>query len=68
VKEYGEPYSLEKVLELWEVDKLTIEQALGQVLLLVRKLDRRVQELENRLDALGARTALEGGDNADSVN
>jgi hypothetical protein len=54
VKEYGEPYELEKVLKLWEVERLTTEQAIGQILLLVCKLDRRVRELEKCLDAHGA--------------
>jgi hypothetical protein len=68
VKEYGEPYELEKVLKLWEVERLTTEQAIGQILLLVHKLDRRVQELENCLDAQGARPASEGGDSTNSTN
>jgi hypothetical protein len=68
VKEYGEPYELQKVLELWEVERLTIEQAIGQILLLVRKLDRRVRELEERLDAQGARLASEGGESVNAVS
>jgi hypothetical protein len=52
---------MEKVLELWEVGKLTTEQAIGQILLLVRQLDERVEKLEERVDAQGARPALEGG-------
>jgi hypothetical protein len=51
VKKYGETYGLEKVLELWEVERLTTEQAIGQILLLVRQLDERVQRLEACVDA-----------------
>ena len=29
MKEYGETYGLERVLELWEVGKLTTEQAIN---------------------------------------
>ena len=58
--EYGKTYGLDGVLRLWEVGKLTTEQAIGQILLLVRQLDERVQELENRADDQRARQTLEG--------
>ncbi len=60
MNEYGETYGLDGVLRLWEVNKLTTEQAIGQMLLLIRQLDERVQELENRSDAQRARQTLEG--------
>ena len=44
MNEYGETYGLDGVLRLWEVGKLTTEQAIGQMLLLIRQLDERVQE------------------------
>jgi hypothetical protein len=53
VKKYGETYGLEKVLHLWEVERLTAEQAIGQILLLVRQLDERVQKLEACLREIG---------------
>jgi len=61
MSEYGKTYGLDGVLRLWEVGKLTTEQAIGQILLLIRQLDERVQELETLVDALRARQALEGG-------
>ena len=61
MSEYGETYGLDGVLRLWEVGKLTTEQAIGQMLLLIRQLDERVQELENRSDARRARQAPKGG-------
>jgi len=50
MSKYGETYGLEKVLELWDVGKLTDEQAIGQILLLVRQLDQRLQEVERELE------------------
>jgi hypothetical protein len=61
VKKYGETYGLETVLELWEVDRLTTEQAIGQILLLVRQLDERVKKLEERVDAQDAHLAGKEG-------
>ncbi len=46
-------YGLEEVIRKWEVDKLTVEQAIGQILLLIRERDERLQELEGRVSALG---------------
>jgi len=42
-------YSLEELIRLWRQEKLTPEQAIGQILLLLRELQRRLQELEQRL-------------------
>jgi hypothetical protein len=58
--EYGKTYGLDGVLHLWEVGRLTTEQAIGQILLLVRQLDERLEKLENRADDQRARQALEG--------
>ncbi len=42
-------YPLETVIERWKADKLTVEQAIGQILLLIQERDERLQELEGRL-------------------
>ena len=44
-------YGLEEVIHKWEVGKLTVEQAIGQILLLIRERDERLQELERRVSA-----------------
>ncbi len=41
-------YKLEKVIHLWDVGKLTQEQAIGQILLLLKELHERLGELERR--------------------
>jgi hypothetical protein len=50
-------YELDEVIRLWDVGKLTTEQAIGQILLLIQKRDERLRELERRVAAL--RRALE---------
>ncbi len=45
-------YPLETVIERWKADKLTVEQAIGQILLLIQERDERLQELEGRLYAV----------------
>lgn len=52
-------YELDEVIRLWRVGKLTTEQAIGQILLLIKERDERLQELEGRVAAL--RQALNGG-------
>ena len=39
-------YGLEGVLREWQTGNLTTEQAVGQILLLLQDLERRVAELE----------------------
>jgi hypothetical protein len=39
-------YGLEGVISAWKTGKLTTEQAVGQILLLLQDLEGRVQELE----------------------
>ena len=39
---------LREVIRRWERDKLTTEQTIGQILLLLLELERRVRELECR--------------------
>jgi hypothetical protein len=51
-------YPLETVIDMWRVDRLTPEQAIGQILLLIQERDERFQELEGRVSAL--RQALNG--------
>ncbi len=60
MNEYGETYGLDGVLRLWEVGKLTTEQVIGQMLLLLQQMDKRLQELENLADA--RRAAERGGE------
>jgi hypothetical protein len=51
-------YELADVIRLWRVGKLTVEQAIGQILQLVQERDKRLQELEGRVSAL--RQAMNG--------
>ena len=60
MNEYGKTYGLDGVLRLWEVGKLSTEQVIGQMLLLIRQLDERVQELESRSDARRAPDSARG--------
>jgi len=39
-------YSLNELITRWEREKLTTEQAIGQMLLMLRSLTERVRELE----------------------
>jgi len=43
-------YSLEGLLTAWKTERLTTEQAVGQILLLLQILERRISELELRLN------------------
>jgi hypothetical protein len=42
-------YPLETIIREWARGNLTKEQAIGQILLLIQKLQKRVQETEARL-------------------
>ena len=42
-------YNLDALITLWEREKLTTEQAVGQMLLVLRRLSKRIGELERRL-------------------
>jgi hypothetical protein len=42
-------YGLEQVIKLWEHEELTVEQAIGQTLLLIREDRERMKEIEGRL-------------------
>ncbi len=39
-------YGLEGVIQAWELGKLTTEQAIGQILLLLAELNERITALE----------------------
>jgi hypothetical protein len=41
-------YGLQGVIKAWELGKITTEQAVGQILLLLLELNQRVGELERR--------------------
>jgi hypothetical protein len=41
-------YSLETLIRKWGLSELTTEQAIGQMLLILRELIRRVEALEER--------------------
>lgn len=41
-------YNLDELITLWEREKLTTEQVVGQILLVLRSLSRRIHELERR--------------------
>jgi len=43
-------YGLQEVIRRWGRDQLTPEQAVGQILLLLVELDKRLQKLERRRD------------------
>lgn len=42
-------YPLETLLRQWARGNLTTEQAIGQILQIITKLQDRIQEVENRL-------------------
>jgi len=41
-------YNLDELITLWEREKLTTEQVVGQMLLVLRSLSLRIRELERR--------------------
>ena len=41
-------YSLETLIRKWGLNELTTEQAIGQILLILQKLVRRVEALEGK--------------------
>jgi hypothetical protein len=52
-------YKLEELIRLWTAEKVSVEQAIGQILLLIKERDGRLRELERRIRTL--RQALDGG-------
>lgn len=53
----GEPdmgtYSLETLIRKWGLSELTTEQAIGQILLILQELIRRMEALEGREEGAG---------------
>lgn len=43
-------YGLEGVIQAWEREQLTTEQAIGQILLLLQELEERIHRIERRLE------------------
>ena len=43
-------YGLEGVIQAWEREQLTTEQAIGQILLLLQELEERLRCIEQRLE------------------
>ena len=41
-------YNLDELITLWEREKLTTEQAVGQILLIMRLLSERIRDMERR--------------------
>jgi len=41
-------YGLEEVVRRWERGTLTVEQVIGQILLLLRSIEERLREIEHR--------------------
>jgi chaperonin cofactor prefoldin len=48
-------YELEKIIKLWEVEKLTTEQAIGQMLQVIQELQGQLREVQKRLRELERR-------------
>jgi hypothetical protein len=44
-------YGLQELIRRWGRDQLTSEQAIGQILLLLVELDKRLQKLERRRES-----------------
>jgi len=43
-------YDLQQLISMWARERLTAEQAMGQVLLLLENLSQRLGEVERRTD------------------
>lgn len=54
-------YGLEGVVRAWEQEQLTTEQAIGQILLLIKELKEQVQTLERRLERYAERARRQRG-------
>jgi hypothetical protein len=54
-------YGLQEVIRRWGRGQLTPEQAIGQILLLLAELDKRLQKLERRREPLSKRPSGKTG-------
>jgi hypothetical protein len=54
-------YGLQEVIRRWGREQLTPEQAIGQILLLLAELDKRLQKLERRSESLSKRPPRKTG-------
>jgi hypothetical protein len=54
-------YGLQEVIRRWGREQLTPEQAIGQILLLLAELDKRLQKLERRRESLSKRPPRKTG-------
>ena len=54
-------YGLQEVIRRWGREQLTTEQAIGQILLLLVELDKRLQKLERRRESLSKRPPRKTG-------
>ncbi|MFQ6100559.1 MAG: hypothetical protein ACE5OS_04915 [Anaerolineae bacterium] len=43
-------YGLDGVVQAWKQERLTTEQAIGQILLLLQELEERLRSVERRLE------------------
>jgi hypothetical protein len=42
-------YGLDEIIRRWEQSTITVEQVIGQILLLLQAIEERLHELEGRL-------------------
>jgi hypothetical protein len=54
-------YGWQEVIRRWGLDQLTTEQAIGQILLLLAELDKRLQKLERKRDSPPKRSPRKTG-------
>ena len=54
-------YSLETLIRKWGLSELTTEQAIGQILLILRELIRRVEALEGKGDRANRKRSSKQG-------
>jgi hypothetical protein len=43
-------YELSEVIQAWEQERITTEQAIGQILLLLREMRERICNVEHRVE------------------
>lgn len=48
-------YNINEIIKMWEHVELTVDQAIGQLLLHIQDLTQRVSTLERRLDTTAGR-------------